>query len=103
MVSYEANKNVTLRLYEDCKNIATDYYNKGKVMCSTLKKDAIVLAGTVKEASRKTYMKAIEIYNEIAKSSFNDMCKKVVVYGRTMATSLKTQCVSAYGKYKPIT
>jgi len=103
MVSYEANKNLTLRFYQDCKAVATDYYNKGKEMCSTLKKDAIVLAGQVKEVSRKTYMKAVEIYNDIAESSFDDICKKVVVHGRTMVTSLKTQCVSAYGKYKPIT
>jgi len=103
MVSYEANKNLTLRFYQDCKAVATDYYNKGKEMCSTLKKDAIVLAGQMKEVSRKTYMKAVEIYNDIAKSSFDDLCKKAVVHGRAMVTSLKTQCVSAYGKYKPIT
>jgi hypothetical protein len=103
MTSYNVNKKIALRLYQDAKIETESLLKKGKEIFSVLQKDAVIVADKMKVISQKTYAKLIEVYTDIANSSLNEMCKKVVVYGRSMYTTIKHECIATYEKVVPIT
>jgi len=63
MKSYDANKNISLYVYNNAKVVVIKYYKQG-----------------------------IILYNNIAISSFEEVCSKAVEYGKSLYGSLQKQC-----------